>query len=301
MRKAYKIDNLLTGSVFEIYATLDNVQHTIISSADSTFYMKESFSGFLFMSNYSDFLTKEQNIASAKLMFEQAFTLFLSSNQENINRMYRAIIAEYDPLENYDRKEDGGWTDAHHKGTRTSRAIKETTTPNLTTETVETPNRSTETIETPNRSTETVDTPRTTVEAKDYQYGFNSVEETPVNRSETKATDGQNTTTVTESGSNTTTVTESGSNSTTVTESGSNTREANADSNYEETRDISNTVYDNDKHTFDAYRVHGNVGVTKTQDMIASEIELRKNSLAMILLDEFVYKYCFYSSTIEGV
>ena len=87
MRKAYKIDNLLSGNVFDIYATIDNVRRTIISSVDSTFYMRESFSGFLFMSNYADSLTKEQNIASAKLMFEQAFTLFLSSNQENINRM----------------------------------------------------------------------------------------------------------------------------------------------------------------------------------------------------------------------
>lgn len=261
MRKAYKIDNLLSGNVFEIYATLENVQHTIISSADSTFYMKESFSGFLFMSNYSDILTKEQNITNAKLMFEQAFTLFLSSNQENINRMYRAMIAEYDPLENYDRKEDGGWTDAHHKGSRTSRASKETTTPNLVTETIE--------------------TPRTTIEAKDFQYGFNSVEETPVNRSETKATAGENTTK--------------------TNNTGNSVREATADSNYEETRDISDTVYDNDKHSFDGYRVHGNIGIVKAQDMIASEIELRKKSLAMLLLDEFIYKYCFYSSAIEEV
>lgn len=62
-----------------------------------------------------------------------------------------------------------------------------------------------------------------------------------------------------------------------------------------QTEDISNSKFDNNIHTFDDYRVHGNIGVTTSQQMLQSEIDLRNRvSLVNMIIDEFAYKFLTY-------
>lgn len=44
--------------------------------------------------------------------FQRVWEAWKSRNIENFYRMHLAFTEEYDPIENYDRKEEGGWTDA---------------------------------------------------------------------------------------------------------------------------------------------------------------------------------------------
>lgn len=50
-----------------------------------------------------------------------------------------------------------------------------------------------------------------------------------------------------------------------------------------------------DDDTTRTLRVHGNIGVTQNTELLTSEIELRKISLAEMLLDNFIKDYTFYS------
>lgn len=258
-RKAYKLKDIIKDTSRSFALTSGG--ETIISSADSIKYMKEAYTERLYLSDYNKAISLGENIEKASTSFQSTFLLWASSMQRGIDVMYKATMEEYDPLENYDRKEDGGYTDERHKGTRTENARKETTTPNTTTTTTE--------------------TPRTTIEAKDFTYAFDSVAETPTNRTETRGVAGENITT------------------NAIT--GTSMIEASAADNYTETRDISDTVFDKDVHVLNGYRVHGNIGVTKATDLIESEMSLRKNALAMVLLDEFINKWTFYCSGLEVI
>lgn len=49
---------------------------------------------------------------SPEVTFRSVWNNWGSRNLENFYRMHLAFTEEYDPIENYDRKEEGGWTDA---------------------------------------------------------------------------------------------------------------------------------------------------------------------------------------------
>ena len=82
----------------------------------------------------------------------------------------------------------------------------------------------------------------------------------------------------------------------TANTSGNTVTSGNADTNYMETRDISDTVYDKDVETYRGRRTHGNIGVTTTQALINEEINLRLLGFIETIISQFVEKFTFYVS-----
>ena len=84
----------------------------------------------------------------------------------------------------------------------------------------------------------------------------------------------------------------------TANTSGNTVTSGNAETNYTETRDISDTVYDKDVETFNGRRTHGNIGVTTTQALITEEINLRLLGFIETIISQFVEKFSFYVSEV---
>lgn len=59
------------------------------------------------------------------------------------------------------------------------------------------------------------------------------------------------------------------------TPTGNNTRTADKTKNYTEYTDIDSATYDKDEHSFTDRITQGNIGVTKSTDLVLSEVELR--------------------------
>ena len=82
----------------------------------------------------------------------------------------------------------------------------------------------------------------------------------------------------------------------TANTSGNTVTSGRADTNFTETRDISDTLYDRDVETFNGRRTHGNIGVTTTQALINEEINLRLMGFIETIISQFVEKFTFYVS-----
>lgn len=155
-------------------------------------------------------------------------------------RLYAALTAEYNPIDNYNMHERG--TDTRgNTGTQSSETTHE------------------------HSDTETPDLTRTSNGTNDSSgglYGFNSVNSVP-----SDATTGKSTSTDKQSG----TVSRTGNEST------SNTR----------TDNLTETT----EHTFTR---EGNIGVTTSQQMIESEIELRKKQFYKIVFRDIINYVCLH-------
>lgn len=218
---------------------------------------------------------------------------------------------DYNPIENYDRKEEGGWKDDHDIGARsgtdnltdTYAATQKTTTetPGVT-ETVEDTfgaSQRTET-ETPRAETTTTTTPGVVTTTDVDVYGDNSTTDVP-----------QSKTTVTPDATTPDVVTVAGTagTNTTVTadlqkidthetsfEGFNQTIEAelqHIDTHNRATGSLA--AKDTDTRLFQNYRVHGNIGVSTVADILSKEVSLRKDiDLPLMALNEFLDLYTFY-------
>lgn len=176
MKKPYRVENILSSSPkFAITTQFEGETITLSTYANTNNLLDFYFSDFLFLGRYDNTKTLEQNLASTKEKFADTFDLWKQNNSKNIDVLYSALYTDYNPLENYDRKEEGGYTDEHHKGSKSATASKETTTPDLTTET----------------------TNRTKVKSSDFVYGFDSASASPTGYNETVPTEGTDKTTQT--------------------------------------------------------------------------------------------------------
>lgn len=86
-----------------------------------------------------------------------------------------------------------------------------------------------------------------------------------------------------------------GTYSTTVTGSGSDTKTT----SHKATTQTASIYTDSDTYSGDKVTIHynstkGNIGVTTSQQMIESEIELRKKNILSLYLDSFISRYTFY-------
>ncbi|MBO5816130.1 MAG: hypothetical protein J6R30_08485 [Bacteroidales bacterium] len=63
---------------------------------------------------------------------------------------------------------------------------------------------------------------------------------------------------------------------------------------------VGETTYTADNITAETKHRHGNLGVTSTQQMITQELELRKNPVALLYIDEFINDYAYYVSETWG-
>lgn len=187
-----------------------------------------------------------------------AFTLWSSVMLPNWSRMWEALQEEYKPLENYDMLEkmtNDSTVKNYGKSTTRTDNLTHTKTGNDTT--------------TPNL-TET-ETPNVTDERESGIYGFNSLPDTPVqDRTETDKKTGTNTTTTTGTNRIDYNTTDSDSGTQGVAESGSDSETR----NYQLTRS-------------------GNIGVTTSQQMLESEMELRcKWNMCEIIAVAFMREFC---------
>lgn len=182
-----------------------------------------------------------------------------------IIELYKTTLYDYNPIENYDRTEEGGWSDAHHKGTRSQRELntKDATSSDFTV--------------TASPDITTTDTPAVTQTHNHKEVGYNdttanltTVDEVGNTGNNTSHTTGDTTTTTI--GSDVSNYTKhSGTDTTTVT-------------------DVSDSVFDKDVREFSEYRVHGNIGVMSTQDMIQ-----KQRDIIIDVLDIYLSKFadCF--------
>lgn len=167
---------------------------------------------------------------------------------------------DYDPLENYDRKEDGGWKDTDDMASQTNDF---------------TPRTSDTVTETPGVTVRTTQTPHVEMTTDKNIYGDNSSTAVPVEQVVTKP-DGLNSD-VTEVGP-----VSGGSNSTVTTHVGKDTTVLGAH------KDEHTRLYQN-------YRVHGNIGVQTVSSMLSQEIELRRPiDLVKFALNEWLDLYTVY-------
>ena len=181
------------------------------------------------------FETPEITVEKARQDLKNVYDMWVRLNGEEYLRIYNVMRSEYNPLENYDRMEEGATETARHKGSRTSQNVDITNTPSVVTKTTE-----------------------------------------KVNASDGGVVESMETETANTGGN-------------TIT-SGS------AETNYSETRDISDTLYDRDVETFNGRRTHGNIGITTTQTLITEEVNLRLLGFIETIIAQFVEKFTFYVS-----
>lgn len=229
---------------------------------DSTLFSSMSFpeglegatvSAFL-LHRYGSLETLYKEAAEAKA----AFALWSSVMLPNWTRMYEALEAEYAPLENYDMKErmtNDAVTKTYGKTTTRTDNLAHTKTGNDT--------------NTPNL-TET-ETPNITNARDRGVYGFNSQPNNAVPDSEETETEtGTNTTTTTGTSRTDYNTTESDTGTQGVVEGGSDTETR----NYLLTRS-------------------GNIGITTSQQMLESEMELRRKwNMIEVIGAAFLREFC---------
>lgn len=188
--------------------------------------------------------------------FSLDFRLWVMNRQHNIDRMYQALFDyDYSPIENYDRTEN----ETINKDIDTTYGKKDTESGRTTLSNQENITDSDVTTKSGNTTNETeragFNEPNTYNNDSKNTETFNNVKDS---RAQTKQT--------TDSG-----YTDHGK---VLTASGTD------------------VVSDDTLRTL---RVHGNIGVLQNVDMIEAELRLRIQSLAEMLLDNFINDYTFYA------
>ena len=177
---------------------------------------------------------------TAAAVFTDEFEGFKSRRGDNYKRLYDMLLLEYNPIENYDRFEEGGYSDETVNGQR-KRETEDT------------------------RGNTSTSTPRVEMTSETYGAGFNS--ETPV-------LTGKSVTRTNASEGVTDTIQTQNSGGETVTEE---------------------SYTDKTTRSFDGYRIHGNIGVTTTAQMMQGELLMRRRlDLAALVIEEFMNEVSFY-------
>lgn len=235
---------------------------TFASYAEIIDYMRRQRGSWYFLAN-STYPGDEGNIAPALQLWWDRRKATYGWLDQNLKR------TDYDPLENYDRKEDGGWKDDHDIGARSG-------TDNLT----DTYAATQETVtETPRATRTTTMTPGVKNTTERFVYGDNSSTAVPAEKT-VNTPDATTPDIVTEAGTDGT--------DTTVTAA-----QQHVDTHNRTTGALA--AKDTDTRLFQNYRVHGNIGVSTVADMLTKEVNLRRGlDLQKMALTEFLDLYTFY-------
>lgn len=216
--------------------------------------------------------------------FADDFRLWVSNRQHNIDRQYQALFDyDYSPIENVDRYETE--TGITNYGKTNTESGSETTTYGKT-----------ETVTYGKEDTRTIsdDVKKTGTETQG--KGGSEIHETE--KAGYNSPNGY---------ANDVKVTDSFSNRSDETVYNTDTATTTSDRNVESGRDTqattgtdgittSNTSRDSGSDSNSrTLRVHGNIGVTRSDELVGYEIDLRKLSLAEMLLDNFINDYTYYS------
>lgn len=270
--------NNIDASEYVITAKdLDDNTQTIISGENTIDYIKRKYG----TRRYSILKGQAVDDAEAQSDFQEAFHLWIVNRQHNIDKQYQALFDyDYSPIENVDRYE-----------TETTLTDNDTTYGKTTTHGgTDTETHSGNDVTTYSNDSETNKTGTETT-ARNLTNETNENKKAGFNAPNTYTPSEQNTHTINNDRNVTTYDTTD-----TLNESSTNTL-AHGESirnQYGET--IANSGKDNfDGTTNRTLRVHGNIGVTTNNQLIDAELEMRKFSLAEMLIDNFINDYTFYS------
>lgn len=188
--------------------------------------------------------------------FRRAWSDFVAVHPEYAYLGQMLDRRDYDPLENYDRKEDGGWKDTNAMGKRTRT----------------TDDDATHSMEYAEITTTTTNDPKLKTKTTGYVY----------------PDDGGTAVADTES------ITEPVRASVDDVDTVSTTTPTHTDSSYVEGNLVvtDDAVTDTITRLFQSYHVHGNIGVTTAAQMIEGEMRVRmRNVLPLMIMDEFIKEH----------
>ena len=244
------------------------------------------------------FITKNESVQDAETQFEKVFKNFLKRRQKDFNLIYQSLYDyEYNPIENYNRMEVSdvvkGGTD-----TNTTREQSENSINYGSIDTREDNLSATAQSNATDRNTG-ADIISKAVSGFNQPNTMNESEKETTTYGKETTTTGTTTTTNTGTQKNTKSGTDSnnseslkssemsygGTEKTTNTGTQKNTKSG-TDSNNSESLTSSEMSYGGTEKT--TSNIHGNIGVTTSQQMITAEVEMRKYNLLENILDEFI-------------
>lgn len=267
--------------------TVEGVTRTIWTGDEFVNIVKSRYNHLLFDSfDATESQTEAAAKATATAEFISDLTVWRSLHGEDFWRAIGALYAEYNPLENYDRLEEGSETDEKHKGSVVTETVTEAGTE------TNAHHKGTKT----SFGEETIVTPRVKTKNTTYKTAFDSSAETETDALVSEPIDGTDKT-----------ERDATKNFTTQSDIDANTydRDEKSFANRSTTRtteaaDKSATVFDKDVHTFTNRRTHGNIGVTTSMELIASEWDdLRLKGYREGLIRMFIGEYCYYFKGVE--
>ena len=224
-------------------------------------------------------------VTAAKAEFKAVFDMWKDCVGDDYKRAFDALAATYNPLENYDRMEEGSETDERHKGSVDTETVEEAG------EETNAHHKGTKTA----TGEEIISTPRVQTKATTYKVAFDSSSETETDAVTTEPTQGTDKV-----------ERDATKNFTTVQDIDGTTfdKDVRSFNERETTRttthaDIDASTFDKDVHTFTNRRTHGNIGVTTSQQMLLSELELRIKNYVADAIDSFVKMYCYFWKGVE--
>lgn len=250
-------------NVFEI--ELLNVQMNV--SNDETYGINsELFKSFL-CENYGwrKFRIKPWQPNDLTEFIQKKFNLWYSHQRQNIDRIIEALKSEYNPIENYDRTEE---TTRKNTGTQTDRKTGQDTTEYIGGESQSVKGSNTDT-QSGSRVTQYDSRDSKSVAA------FNTSSATPQEVNEKSGSDTDTYNNIKNVNSSETTTTNSFNGRSDVVEYGTEQKR---------TDDLNETI---------TSRIHGNIGVTTSAQMIAGEMEIRKFNLLRYCAESFLNTFTF--------
>ena len=315
----YKIEDFIdtTSSAFALKGTsplsADATEVTMCSSSDVLAEIED---------NFGERSIYVKETTTPMTSFAAMWTRWLGRRGDMLAASWQALHSEYNPLDNYDRKEDGSDTK-----TITPAAVTHTITPAETTETItpaettltSSPAETTETV-TPAEVTTTsspaevtnTKTPTVTRSHSESLYTFNSSSAVPISSGDsvdvsgnetdavTVQTAGSDAVTVQTAGSNAVTVQTAGSDAVTVQTAGSNavtvqTAGSNIQTVQTAGSDVLSVQESGEEVTEYGRHVYGNAGTTMTQTMLEAELSLREKDFIYSAICEFINLYSVYA------
>ena len=203
-------------------------------------------------------------------LFRSAIGLWGRKYYRTFDKWIKALNLEYNPLENYDRQES--WGDHKERGADNTRTFN-----NQDKETLNTENKrtlDTEDEETRNTSDETTYDKTTTT--TDDVSAFDSSSYQPSTK-ETLEEDG--------------TVTIAGTGTDTFAHTGTDTMNNTGTDTMDHTGTIKDETGEEETATHNG-RVHGNIGVTTSQQMLQSELDVARFNIVQQITDLFLQEFC---------
>ena len=261
---------------------------TIFSASNFFTYCRARYNHMLFdcytLADDAD-ISDAATLTTAKAEFKGVFDAWKDCVGANYKRAIDALAQTYDPLENYDRYEEGQEVTERHKG-----SVDTATTTEAGTET-NAHHKGTKT----SFGEETIVTPRVQTKNTTYKVPFDSSTEVETDALVSEPTQGTDKTERDATKNFTTTadidgttydkdVREFDQRSTTVT-----TTHA----------DSSATVFDKDVHEYILRRTHGNIGVKDAGELLQSELSVRLQNYVADMVDSFISMFCYYFKGVE--